>query len=72
MLGAGGKKALELASSDGATIGLPIFAGAAVAFGVGLLAIHFMISFVRKHTLWPFIWYRIILAGVVVLVVVLG
>ena len=67
MLGAGAKKALELLSADDVTLGLPIIVGAAVAFIVGLMAIHFMISFVRKHTLWPFIWYRIILAGLVVL-----
>lgn len=67
MLGAGGKKVLELASAPDVSLGLPILAGAVTAFVVGLFAIHFMISFVRRHTLWPFIWYRIILAGFVVL-----
>lgn len=68
MLGAGSKKTLELMMSDTHTDWLPVLIGAAVSFAIGLAAIHFMISFVRKHTLWPFIWYRIILAGIVVFV----
>jgi undecaprenyl-diphosphatase len=72
MLGAGGKKFLELLTSDTAVAWGPIFLGAAVSFAVGLLAIHFMISFVRRHTLWPFIWYRIILAGFVIFVFFFG
>ena len=44
--------------------------GSLTAFVVGLLAIHFMLSFVKRYTFWPFIWYRLILAGVVVLLVV--
>jgi undecaprenyl-diphosphatase len=72
MLGAGGKKAVELMAASDVSVGLSVVAGAFVAFVIGLFAIHFMISFVRRHTLWPFIWYRIILAGFVVLVVVFG
>lgn len=67
ILGAGAKKLLELMTSDATVAWMPIGIGALTAFVVGLLAIHFMLAFVRKHTLWPFIWYRIILAGVVVL-----
>lgn len=70
ILGAGAKKLLELATSPDAVAWLPVGIGAAVAFVTGLAAIHFMLAFVRTHTLWPFIWYRIILAGVVVLLVV--
>lgn len=62
ILGAGGKKVLELISSSVEVAWFPIIMGALSAFVVALLAIHFMISFVRKHTLWPFIWYRIIVA----------
>ena len=43
--------------------------GGAVSFFVGLLAIHFMLKFVRNHTLWVFIWYRIAVALVVLFVV---
>ncbi|MBX2866976.1 undecaprenyl-diphosphatase UppP [Candidatus Kaiserbacteria bacterium] len=71
LLGGGAKKALELGSTSGTDWGM-ILAGAVVAFVVGLGAIHFMVSFVKNHSLWPFIWYRIVVAGVVVAVVFLG
>ncbi len=68
ILGAGAKKLLELMSSDISVLWGPVIVGAVTAFLTGLLAIHFMLSFVRKHTLWPFIWYRLVLAGVVVFI----
>lgn len=67
ILGAGSKKLIELAASNEPVAWGAVGLGAVVAFATGLAAIHFMLSFVRRHTLWPFIWYRIILAGVVVL-----
>lgn len=66
--GAGFKKFLELIVSDQSVQWAPIAIGAVVSFITGLFAIHFMLSFVRNHTLWPFIWYRIILACFVVFV----
>lgn len=72
LIGAGGKKLLELISADADVVWFPIIMGALAAFVVALLAIHFMLSFVRKHTLWPFIWYRITLAGFVLLVAFFG
>jgi undecaprenyl-diphosphatase len=72
MLGAGGKKFFELMAADGGVVWSTVATGAAVSFLVGLAAIHFMLSFVRRHTLWPFIWYRVILAGVVVFAVFFG
>jgi undecaprenyl-diphosphatase len=72
ILGAGMKKLLELIISDGSVEWGAVAVGAVTAFFTGLLAVHLMISFVRKHTLWPFIWYRIILAVFVVLVVSFG
>jgi len=71
LLGAGAKKALELGNTAG-TDWTAVLIGAVVAFFVGLGAIHFMISFVKNHTLWPFVWYRIAVAAVVVGVVFLG
>jgi undecaprenyl-diphosphatase len=67
ILGSGGKKLLELLANDTPAHLMSLAIGAGTAFVVGLLAIHFMLIFVRNHTLWPFIWYRIGLAGVVVL-----
>lgn len=72
ILGAGAKKLLELITSDAPVAWTAVSVGATVSFITGLLAIHFMISFVRKHTLWPFIWYRLILAGFVIFVVIFG
>lgn len=72
MLGAGSKKLLELIQTSDDVVWWPIIISAATAFFAGLIAIHFLLGFVRRHTLWPFIWYRIILAGFVVFVVVFG
>ncbi len=68
LLGAGGKKIMEFMSSNDVVSWTSLGVGAIVAFIVGLLAIHFMISFIRKNTLWPFIWYRLVLALFVVFV----
>ncbi len=69
--GSGGKKLIDLMTSNTAVDwGGLVFAGL-TAFFAGLFAIHFMLSFVRKHSLWVFIWYRVILAAVVVAVVYL-
>ena len=72
ILGAGAKKLLELISFNGDVAWMPIVVGAVTAFVVGLMAIHFMLGFVKNHTLWPFIWYRIILAGFVTFIVFFG
>ena len=71
-MGAGLKKLLELITSDAVIPWVPVGVGAITAFATGLLAIHFMISFVKNHTLWPFIWYRIILACFVLFVTFFG
>ena len=68
IIGSGGKKLLDLISGDDTVLLGPLAVGAAVAFAVGLCAIHFMITFVKKHSLWPFIWYRFILAGFILYV----
>ncbi len=70
--GAGLKKFLDLISSDEVVVWGSVLIGASVAFMSALLAIHFMLTFVRKHTLWPFIWYRIILAGFVLFIFYFG
>ena len=70
--GAGMKKLLEMIVSNGSVDWISVGIGASVAFITGIFAIHFMLSFVRNHTLWPFIWYRIILAAFVIFVFVFG
>lgn len=72
LLGAGSKKLLDLLNSPEPVAWLAIGAGSLAAFFVGIGAIHFMLSFVRRHTLWPFIWYRLLIAAFVVYIVLLG
>lgn len=66
--GAGLKKLLELIVSDEVILWTPLAVGCVVSFVTSLIAIHFLLTFVRTHTLWPFIWYRIILASFVLFV----
>lgn len=72
VLGAGGKKLLELIAAGGEVSLSAVATGAIFAFVTGMLAIHFMLSFVRRYSLWPFIWYRLLLAGFVVFIVLYG
>lgn len=67
--GSGLKQLIDLRSADVSFDWGSLILAASVAFFAALLAIHFMLSFVRRYTLWPFIWYRIILAGLIILVV---
>lgn len=43
-----------------------LLVGCVVAFVVSLLAIRFLMSFVKKHNFKPFGWYRIVLGAAVV------
>jgi undecaprenyl-diphosphatase len=70
--GSGAKKLLDLMTESTSFDWGALLIAAIVAFISGLLAIHFMLSFVRRHTLWPFIWYRIILASIVILLVLMS
>lgn len=72
VLGSGVKKLLELISSPGDVAWGSLVFGAITAFAVGLVAIHFMVNFLKQHTLWPFIWYRITLAAFVLFVAFFG
>lgn len=70
IVGSGLKKLLELMKTPAPDISfISLAIGGAVAFFVGLFAIHFMLKFVRNHTLWVFIWYRIAVALIVLIVV---
>ncbi len=64
-LGVGLKKLLELMGMEQAVNWGPILIGAVVSFLLALVMIHFFLAFIRKHTLWPFIWYSIALSGAV-------
>ena len=72
ILGGGSMALLRLLQSTEVVAWGTVIAGAVTAFLIGLFAIHFMLRFLRTHTLWPFIWYRIVLAAFVVLIVYFG
>jgi undecaprenyl-diphosphatase len=64
--GSGLKKLAELWwGGELVTLGMPILVGSGVAFLSGLLAIHFLLLFLRNQPLYIFIVYRVLLAGVI-------
>ena len=50
----------------------PFVVGVLAAAASGLLAIVFLLGFVRRHTYTPFVVYRLIVAAIVLLVIVTG
>jgi undecaprenyl-diphosphatase len=50
----------------------PFLVGTLAALGSGLIAIDWLLGYVRRHTYDVFVLYRLVLAGVVVLVIVSG
>ena len=70
VLGSGLKKTTEIYSSGQlSTDGIYILIGAITAFLVGLLAIRFLLNFLKKHSLKIFIYYRIILAILIIILI---
>jgi undecaprenyl-diphosphatase len=69
LLGSGIKKFLDL-QSDGIlnSVGIELLWGTVAAFIVGLLAIHFLIKYLKNHTLKVFVWYRVVLAILILLI----
>jgi len=66
IFGSGIKKFLELGANGALDeIGLSLFVGALSAFIVGVLAIHYLLKYLRNHTLVVFIIYRLVIAGVI-------
>lgn len=65
-LGAGSKMALDLLKQDAGLVNWTmVLVGSVVAFCTALLVIHFFLRFIRKYTLWPFVWYSLILSSMV-------
>lgn len=68
ILGAGAKKFLELGSIGAfSEIGTSLIFGALTAFILGILAIHYLLKYLKTHTLGIFIVYRVVLAILVLL-----
>lgn len=67
--GSGLKKLIDLMRADaGESFDLPLALGFAAAFVVGLACIHWLLEFLKKHSLYTFVWYRLALAGVILVV----
>jgi len=67
LLGSGAKKILDLAQEGTLfTAGFELFVGSVCAFIVGIFAIHFLLSYLKNNTLYVFVWYRVFLAIVIV------
>lgn len=72
IFGSGMKKMLELQGSDLlVSIGTPLILGFATSFVVGLVSIHFLLRYLRKHTLHAFALYRVLLASVTIALLLL-
>jgi len=50
----------------------PLLVGMVAALGSGLVAIHILLQYVRRRSLSVFVWYRLVLAAVVVVVWLAG
>jgi undecaprenyl-diphosphatase len=62
LAGSGLKKLFELLSSSDFALYGPLIAGSVASFAVGLVAIKFLLRFLRTNNLYPFIFYRVLLA----------
>jgi len=66
IFGSGMKKLLELGFGGAFNeLGISLFLGAVSAFIVGMLAIHYLLKYLKNHSLSVFIWYRVILAAII-------
>ena len=73
ILGSGGKKLIELGGQGQLVdLGLGLAFGFMTAFLVGLAAIHFLLRFLRQHSLRVFVAYRVMLAAIVFWLFYLG
>lgn len=69
LLGAGLKKIFEVRHElFSASFGMPLFLGCLAAFITGLIAINFLIKYLKTHDLNVFIWYRVALAILIILI----
>ncbi len=65
--GVGVKQTLSLIQSGDEVALLPVAIASVIAFFSALIVIHFFLQFLRRYTLWPFIWYMILLASFILL-----
>lgn len=69
LFGSGLKKLLDLYNQNILIeLSTPIFIGSLTAFVVGLAAIHFLVTFLKKNTMNVFVWYRVIVAALILFI----
>lgn len=51
---------------------LPMLVGVVVAAVTGYAGVAFLLRFVQKHTVWPFVWYRLALGGALLAAITVG
>ncbi len=67
LFGSGLFTALDIGQAGLLNLGTDTIVGSVVAFGVGLVAIHWLLRFLRSRSLMVFVWYRLVLAGFLLL-----
>ena len=50
----------------------PFLVGTLASLASGLLAIDWLLGYVRRHTYDVFVWYRLVVAAIIVLVILSG
>lgn len=67
LLGTGAKKMIDIgAAGVSQADSIVLIAGMTVSFLVGLAVIHYLLRFLRTHSMMVFVWYRIVLATVII------
>jgi undecaprenyl-diphosphatase len=61
-------KLLELATSETSVDWLAFLTGGVTSFMMALTAIHFFLKWLNRFGMWPYVIYRVVLAGVIFLV----
>lgn len=67
MAGAGGKRLLESIPTLKSSMALPMVMGGLSSFVVGYIVIALLLDYVRNHSLYPFIVYRLFLGALLLL-----
>ena len=70
ILGAGLKSVMDISGGQASTLSwMPVLFGGLTAFVVGYVAIMFLMKYLQRNSLMVFVWYRVILAALVLLFV---
>jgi undecaprenyl-diphosphatase len=64
-LGVGSRKFIGFLQDGGVVDWGVVLVGAGVAAVTSFLVIHFFLTYIKRYTLWPFIWYSVVLSALV-------